>query len=69
MMSRIALGVLAAFVLYLVLVLAILIPAENACLRRGYREATVTGNLTAYCIKRVNQTDVVVPLDSLRRAK
>ncbi len=41
--------------------------AEQQCLEKGYREARtmLAGFGKAYCMKRVDQTDVVVPLDSL----
>ena len=41
--------------------------AERDCRKKGYPTAQVNwGGLgTAYCIKRVDQTDVVVPLESL----
>lgn len=35
------------------------------CLELGYPMAQVTWNLETYCIKRVEQTDTVVPLESL----
>lgn len=38
---------------------------ESRCLARGYPEMHVSVT-TYYCVKRVNQSDVVVPLDSLR---
>ena len=41
---------------------------ESACLYYGYPEAKVYTSVT-YCIKRVNQTDVVVRLDSLERGR
>lgn len=37
---------------------------EMACQRHGYPEAKVWPSVT-YCVKRVEQTDVVVRLDSL----
>lgn len=33
----------------------------SACLRAGYPTASVTWTLERYCIKRLEQTDVVVP--------
>lgn len=35
---------------------------EQRCLRAGYRDASVTWNLERYCVTRLDQTDVVVPL-------
>jgi hypothetical protein len=40
---------------------------QQACLRSGYPEARWFLGGQAYCVKRVNQTDVVVPLDQVRR--
>lgn len=41
------------------------IRSDRACLAKGYREATVDYTLTAYCIRRTDQSDIVVRLDSL----
>jgi len=38
---------------------------SSKCLQHGYPEGQIEYNLTAYCVKRVNQTDVVVPLKDL----
>jgi len=38
----------------------------SACLRAGYRDSSLSFG-TAYCIKRENQTDVVVPLSEVKR--
>lgn len=39
---------------------------DAQCAALGWRDSNVTWNFKAYCIRRVNQTDVVVPLDSAR---
>ncbi len=41
--------------------------AERACLRHGFPEVKLTwaGLGESFCVKRVDQTDVVVPLESL----
>jgi len=40
--------------------------ASNACTRAGYPQSRVlVPSFTAYCIKRVNQTDTVVPLSQV----
>ncbi len=39
---------------------------HNACLERGYSSSAVAWDLDQYCITRVDQTDIVVPLRSLR---
>lgn len=36
--------------------------AEKKCLVAGYPETQVDYTLEFYCVKRINQTDVVVPL-------
>ena len=40
---------------------------ERACLRAGWPRADWRWIGPSYCIRRVNQTDVVVPLDSAAR--
>lgn len=40
--------------------------AQSDCLGAGYKEGKVDFTLTAYCIKRVDQTDIVVPLEDLQ---
>jgi hypothetical protein len=61
-------GVLIGVVL---LVLAAFIPlnatAHIECLRLGYPSHRVTLLMERYCVKRVDQTDVVVPLHEARR--
>ena len=37
----------------------------KACLERGYREGKFDFTFTMYCVKRVDQTDVVTPLEEL----
>lgn len=57
-----------AFVLGLLVVgLVVSSRAEAQCLAAGYPGSSVTWNLRAYCVKRVNQTDVVVPLREVER--
>lgn len=38
---------------------------NSICLAHGYREAKITMDFKGYCIKTVNQTDVVVPIGEL----
>ncbi len=38
---------------------------ESACLRAGYPSASVDVFLNRYCVKRVDQTDIVVPLSDV----
>ena len=39
---------------------------HTACVAKGYPDYYVTWTLERFCIKRVNQTDVVARLDTLR---
>jgi hypothetical protein len=39
---------------------------DAQCLRAGYPGSTYDYALNAYCVKRVDQTDVVVPLSEVR---
>jgi hypothetical protein len=41
--------------------------AESACLKLGYPQMKMDGSGNAYCIKRVNNTDIVVPLAEAQR--
>lgn len=43
------------------------IHANSACLSHGYADVKGSILIGFYCIKRVDQTDVVVPLESLRK--
>lgn len=40
--------------------------AESVCNKAGYPTANVTWTLAAYCVKRVDQTDTVVPLSEAK---
>lgn len=40
---------------------------EKACLVAGYRDASITWDLTVYCITRSEQTDIVKPLSEVRK--
>jgi hypothetical protein len=53
--------ILACTLVMLLVVLPVTMVADAGCLRAGYPKASVTWNFTRYCIKRVDQTDVVVP--------
>lgn len=55
-----------AFVLWLVFMLARGLYVETQCLRAGYPDSKVTAIGTAYCVRRVDQTDEVIPLSSVR---
>jgi hypothetical protein len=41
--------------------------AEPTCLRAGYPEVKLTWTLRAFCVKRIDQTDVVVPIEEVRK--
>lgn len=42
--------------------------ANTKCLRFGYSSSKIDATFDSYCIKRVNQTDVVIPLSELKEA-
>lgn len=54
-----------AVIVALLIFTGVFIAAEADCLEAGYPKAKF-GGTTAYCIKRVNQTDVVVPLSVVK---
>lgn len=65
---------LAAMSVGVVLFIAVLIwfavlcaATERRCLAAGYPHSNVTPWIERYCIKRVNQTDVVLPLTEAER--
>ncbi len=41
--------------------------ANSACLQGGYPESKMDWQLKTYCVKRQDQTDVVVPLAEVRK--
>lgn len=43
--------------------------ANVECLSHGYPKAIVDMYLNAYCVRRVDQTDVVEPLEKVRRER
>lgn len=38
---------------------------ERICLEHGWRGASVTWNLQRYCVKRIEQTDSIIPVEKL----
>jgi hypothetical protein len=54
---------IAAFLLCVVLPMGAVAKAQ--CLEAGWPRAQITWNLHRYCIKRVDQTDVVRPLSEV----
>lgn len=43
------------------------VTTDRRCLRAGYAGSNVTFNLERFCVSRVAQTDVVVPLEVAER--
>lgn len=41
--------------------------AKSTCLALGYRSVEIDASLAAYCIKRVDQTDIVVPIEEAKK--
>lgn len=54
------------FVVWIVLFVVRGFYIDAACSSLGYRDSNEAWNFRAYCIRRVNQTDEVVTLDSAR---
>ncbi len=57
----------------ILLVIALLVGAvgrsmhvNERCKTAGYREGQVVWNFSGFCIKRVDQTDIVVPLERVK---
>lgn len=46
-----------------------LVKAKAECLQAGYPSAQIDFYLEAYCIRRLDQTDVVEPLEKIRRER
>lgn len=57
------------FCLWLITLVLVMLSAESDCLAFGYPHVNVSMNMTAYCTKRIDQTDVVVPLAKLKEQK
>jgi len=55
-------AILTLFVAALIVVVVVAGGAKQQCLASGWPRAEIDYTLTQYCIKRVDQTDVVVPL-------
>ena len=68
-MSPLEFCIEAAIVILVTVILVFGVASANArkqCLAAGWPKAEVDYMLNTYCIKRVDQTDVVVPLKELR---
>lgn len=55
------------FIVWCIALIPRLLYVESQCLKLGYREAHVDWAMRAYCVTRVEQTDVVIPLGEARR--
>ena len=58
--------ILILFVLWFLPTIMMAASIQSRCLRAGYLSFRVDYRLNAYCVKRVDQTDVVVPLADVR---
>jgi hypothetical protein len=59
-------GIVVLVILLLALSMAVIsLRTDAACLKHGWPGSSVTWNFNKYCIKRVNQTDVVISLSDL----
>ena len=56
-------GSIAAVVTYVLVMSVTIMQTRSGCLAAGYPSARVDYARHRYCIKRVDQTDVVVPFD------
>ena len=54
--------VVAAFVAWFALSLVLVFTTDADCLRLGYAAAKISWSFDRYCVARVDQSDVVVPL-------
>lgn len=64
-MERFIFSLMVAFFAIIFLAIGAKMSASAECLAAGYPRAKINYTLTRYCIKRVDQTDVVVPLADL----
>jgi hypothetical protein len=63
-------GVGIMFVTYIVMQVLTGVTTDSACLRAGYRGASVDFAFNQYCVTRSDQTDLVLPLaEALRRPR
>lgn len=47
--------------------MAVSLSANKFCLERGFAGSRIDYTFTGYCIKREDQTDVVIPIAALKR--
>jgi hypothetical protein len=64
--EKVGLGIFAVIVIYALWLIFAGSALERQCLRAGYPEASLRLIGPNYCIKRVDQTDVVIPADSVK---
>lgn len=62
-----AAAVLASIVAIVFVYIPVTVSASSDCLFYGYPNSRVTMTLTRYCMKRVDETDVVTPLSELQQ--
>lgn len=56
-------GVLACItVLWILVLIGVILETQRQCQKLGYRDGVATYAFDRYCIRRINQTDYVVPL-------
>lgn len=58
---------LTAFVVFGLVAAAFSIHLEAECLSLGYRNANLTYKLKQYCVTRLQQTDLVLPIEVARK--
>ncbi len=67
---EIGVGILVIFIVISCIIYGVAkLGTNSACLSYGYKSAKIDYALNAYCIKRVNQTDVVIPLSKAKHEK
>lgn len=54
------------FLVYCVAQVIVSSSADAKCARHGWPSSSVTWNFDKYCVKRINQTDSVIPMENLR---
>lgn len=52
-----------ALVIWFIVAGCVIIPADNYCVERGWHGASVTFSFKRFCESRINNTDVLVPLE------
>ena len=52
-----------ALLVWVVVAVCVMIPAENYCIERGWHGASVTVTFKKFCESRIDQTDVLGPIE------